>query len=52
MDYSIALENGMNPSIHLNGVKLMYVLALPNICKQLCTKICFRNVYIWSFFNV
>ena len=40
------------------GVKLMYVFALPNIQKQLCTKICFSSLdvsecsYIGSFFNV
>ena len=36
------------------GVKLMYVFALPNILKQLFTKIigCIRNVRIGSFFNV
>ena len=40
------------------GVKLMYVFALPDIFKQLCTKICFssldvyQNVRIGSFFNV
>ena len=45
MDYSIALGNGMNPSTPLNmGVKLMYVFALPNIQKQLCTKICFSGL--------
>ena len=26
------------------GVKLMYVFALPNILKQLCTKICFTSL--------
>ena len=26
------------------GVKLMYALALPNICKQLSTKICFSSL--------
>ena len=26
------------------GVKLMYIFALPNIYKQLCTKICFSSL--------
>ena len=40
------------------GVKLMYVFALPNMKKQLCTKICFSSLdvsemfRIVSFFNV
>ena len=31
---------------HWMGVKLMYAFALPNIQKQLCTKICFSSLSV------
>ena len=40
------------------GVKLMYVFALPNVQKKLCTKICFNSLDVsetfvpGDFFNV
>ena len=36
----------MNSSTPLMGVKLMYVLALPNISKQLCTTMCFSSLNV------
>ena len=32
------------------GVKLMYVFALPNILKQLCTNICFSSLDVSETF--
>ena len=32
------------------GVKLMYVFVLPNIEKQLCTKICFSSLDVSKMF--
>ena len=44
MDYSIALENGMNPSTPLNGCEINVRFCFAQCIKAVMSKICFSSL--------